>query len=102
MDPAQLAQLGVRRPRVVVDAVNASPSGGQPGSNPRAVELTLALHRSFHSPHDVIPWDTGHRPTSSQPLPSPMQGFSTSARPAYISIPPSRVESGTRPDRRTP
>ena len=53
MDPAQLAQLAEEIRAFVVDAVNASPSGGHLGSNLGVVELTLALHRSFHSPHDV-------------------------------------------------
>jgi hypothetical protein len=61
MDPAQLAQLAEEIRAFVVDAVNASPSGGHLGSNLGAVELTLAFHRSFHSPHDVILWDTGHQ-----------------------------------------
>ncbi len=26
-----------------------------------SIEITLALHRVFHSPDDVILWDTGHQ-----------------------------------------
>ena len=33
------------------------PSRLQPG----VVELTLALHRTFDSPNDVLLWDTGHQ-----------------------------------------
>ncbi len=35
--------------------------GGHLGSNLGAVELTVALHRVFESPRDVIVWDTGHQ-----------------------------------------
>ncbi|NND73852.1 MAG: 1-deoxy-D-xylulose-5-phosphate synthase [Ilumatobacter sp.] len=38
-----------------------SETGGHLGSNLGAVELTLALHRVFHSPLDAILWDTGHQ-----------------------------------------
>src|SRR5680860_581107 len=31
------------------------------GSNLGAVELTLALHRVFESPDDILLWDTGHQ-----------------------------------------
>src|SRR5262245_49908943 len=43
----------------IVDAV--SKNGGHLGSNLGAVELTLAVHRVFHSPRDIILWDTGHQ-----------------------------------------
>lgn len=38
-----------------------SKSGGHLGPNLGVVELTLALHRVFDSPHDVILFDTGHQ-----------------------------------------
>jgi len=36
-----------------------SEHGGHLGSNLGDVELTVALHRVFRSPHDAILWDTG-------------------------------------------
>lgn len=44
---------------LVVDSVTAN--GGHLGSNLGVVELTLALHRVFESPKDLILWDTGHQ-----------------------------------------
>ena len=38
-----------------------SRTAGHLGSNLGAVELTIALHRVFESPRDVILWDTGHQ-----------------------------------------
>ncbi len=36
-------------------------TGGHLASNLGVVELTLALHRNFHSPDDRIVWDVGHQ-----------------------------------------
>ena len=44
----------------IVEAVSTTGSGHL-GSNLGAVELTLALHRVFKSPDDIILWDTGHQ-----------------------------------------
>jgi 1-deoxy-D-xylulose-5-phosphate synthase len=38
-----------------------SRTGGHLGPNLGVVELTIALHRVFDSPRDVILWDTGHQ-----------------------------------------
>jgi 1-deoxy-D-xylulose-5-phosphate synthase len=36
-------------------------TGGHLGPNLGAVELTIAIHRVFDSPHDRVLWDTGHQ-----------------------------------------
>lgn len=36
-------------------------NGGHLASNLGTVELTVALHRAFDSPHDKIVWDVGHQ-----------------------------------------
>ncbi|MCD4558033.1 1-deoxy-D-xylulose-5-phosphate synthase [Schaalia sp. lx-100] len=36
-------------------------TGGHLGPNLGVVELTIALHRVFHSPHDTLIFDTGHQ-----------------------------------------
>lgn len=36
-------------------------TGGHLASNLGVVELTLAIHRNFHSPDDKIVWDVGHQ-----------------------------------------
>ena len=43
----------------IVEKVSAS--GGHLGPNLGVVELTLAIHRVFNSPHDAVLWDTGHQ-----------------------------------------
>jgi 1-deoxy-D-xylulose-5-phosphate synthase len=56
-----LAVLCAELREAIVDHVKASPSGGHLGSNLGVVELTLALHRVFDSPNDILLWDTGHQ-----------------------------------------
>ncbi|WP_419818863.1 1-deoxy-D-xylulose-5-phosphate synthase [Glaciibacter flavus] len=41
--------------------VNVARTGGHLGPNLGVVELTLAMHRVFDSPHDAIVFDTGHQ-----------------------------------------
>ena len=55
----QLTQLATEIRAFIVETVTKT--GGHLGSNLGAVELTLALHRVFDSPHDVLLWDTGHQ-----------------------------------------
>jgi 1-deoxy-D-xylulose-5-phosphate synthase len=40
---------------------NVSRTGGHLGPNLGVVELTIAVHRVFDSPRDVLLWDTGHQ-----------------------------------------
>jgi 1-deoxy-D-xylulose-5-phosphate synthase len=46
--------------RAMIMAVVAA-NGGHLASNLGVVELTIALHRVFHSPRDKIVWDVGHQ-----------------------------------------
>jgi len=59
LDRAQLEALAEEIRVFLVASV--SRTGGHLGPNLGAVELTLALHRVFDSPHDRILWDTGHQ-----------------------------------------
>jgi 1-deoxy-D-xylulose-5-phosphate synthase len=55
----ELAALATEIREFIVQAVSVT--GGHLGSNLGAVELTLAIHRVFSSPRDIILWDTGHQ-----------------------------------------
>jgi 1-deoxy-D-xylulose-5-phosphate synthase len=59
LDYSQLRQLSDEIRDFIVRKV--ARTGGHLGSNLGAVELTLALHRSFDSPKDILLWDTGHQ-----------------------------------------
>ncbi|MFZ1309498.1 MAG: 1-deoxy-D-xylulose-5-phosphate synthase [Candidatus Microthrix parvicella] len=93
LDGDQLAELAEEIRTFIVDSVNASPSGGHLGSNLGAVELTLALHRSFHSPHDLILWDTGHQAYVHKLLTGRHAEFTTLREAGGMSGYPSRAES---------
>ena len=59
LDRDQLAALTVEIRQFIVDAVTEH--GGHLGSNLGVVELTLAMHRVFDSPDDILLFDTGHQ-----------------------------------------
>ena len=82
---AQLAELAAEIRTCIVDRVTVN--GGHLGSNLGAVELTLAVHRVFNSPHDVILWDTGHQTYAHKLVTGRQEGFAT-LRQAAGSKPP--------------
>lgn len=75
----------------IVNAV--SETGGHLGSNLGAVELTLALHRSFESPRDAILWDTGHQAYVHKIVTGRQSGFAELRQSGGLSGYPSREES---------
>jgi 1-deoxy-D-xylulose-5-phosphate synthase len=56
---AELDALAAEIRSFIVQSVSAT--GGHLGSNLGAVELTLALHRVFDTPNDILLWDIGHQ-----------------------------------------
>jgi 1-deoxy-D-xylulose-5-phosphate synthase len=54
-----------------------SRTGGHLGPNLGVVELTIALHRVFASPRDVIVWDTGHQTYVHKMLTGRLDRFDT-------------------------
>lgn len=50
-------------------------TGGHLASNLGVVELTLAIHRNFHSPYDKIVWDVGHQAYVHKILTGRMDSF---------------------------
>jgi len=65
--PAELRRIPPEDLPALCDEIRAflvdrvSRTGGHLGPNLGVVELTIALHRVFESPTDVILWDTGHQ-----------------------------------------
>lgn len=68
-------------------------TGGHLGPNLGVVELTLALHRVFDSPHDPIIFDTGHQAYVHKMLTGRAQDFDTLRMKDGLSGYPSRSES---------
>jgi 1-deoxy-D-xylulose-5-phosphate synthase len=88
---AQLDELAEEIRDVIVTTVSSN--GGHLGSNLGAVELTLAVHRVFESPRDVILWDTGHQAYVHKLLTGRCADFATLRQPGGLSGYPSRAES---------
>jgi len=71
----QLEQLASEIREELVSVVSAN--GGHLASNLGVVELTIALHRIFDSPHDRIIWDVGHQAYAHKLLTGRREKFST-------------------------
>ncbi len=72
---------------------NVSRTGGHLGPNLGVVELTLALHRVFDSPHDPVVFDTGHQSYVHKLLTGRRLGFDRLRQSGGLSGYPSRAES---------
>ncbi len=90
LGPEQLEELAGEIRSFLVDAV--SKTGGHLGPNLGVVELTIALHRVFHSPKDKILFDTGHQSYVHKLL-TGRQDFSRLKSKGGLSGYPSRAES---------
>src|ERR1700744_1421551 len=91
LDPEQLAELSEEIRSFIVDTVTTT--GGHLGSNLGAVELTLALHRVFDSPRDVILWDTGHQAYTHKIVTGRRDEFVNLRKADGLSGYPNRAES---------
>ncbi len=87
----QLEELCGEMREFIVQAV--SRTGGHLGSNLGAVELTVAVHRVFESPRDVIVWDTGHQAYVHKLLTGRQTDFETLRQRHGLSGYPSSGES---------
>ncbi|WP_339779352.1 1-deoxy-D-xylulose-5-phosphate synthase [uncultured Thalassospira sp.] len=59
LQPAQLRQLADELRQETIDAVSVT--GGHLGAGLGVVELTVAIHYLFDTPHDRLIWDVGHQ-----------------------------------------
>lgn len=87
----QLTQLSDEIRTFLIEQV--SKSGGHLGPNLGVVELTIALHRTFESPKDVIVFDTGHQSYVHKLLTGRMSGFEKLRQRGGIAGYPNRSES---------
>jgi 1-deoxy-D-xylulose-5-phosphate synthase len=87
----QLARLAAEIRHFIVQSVSVT--GGHMGSNLGVVELTLAIHRVFDSPNDVILWDTGHQAYVHKIVTGRRERFGDLRQEGGLSGYPSRAES---------
>ena len=88
---SQLIPLADELRAFLLDSV--SKTGGHLSSNLGTVELTVALHYVFNTPHDRIVWDVGHQTYSHKILTGRREQFHTLRQLNGISGFPRRVES---------
>jgi 1-deoxy-D-xylulose-5-phosphate synthase len=87
----QLDVLAGEIRELVIEAVTANT--GHLGSNLGVVELTLAMHRVFESPRDILLWDTGHQAYVHKLVTGRVGDFATLRQAGGLSGYPSRAES---------
>ena len=88
---SQMSDLAQEIREFLIHKVAAT--GGHLGPNLGVVELTLALHRVFDSPHDPIIFDTGHQSYVHKMLTGRSHDFDTLRKKGGLSGYPSRTES---------
>jgi len=91
LDRAQLNQLAVELRAFLVESV--SKTGGHLSSNLGTVELTIALHTVFNTPHDRIVWDVGHQTYAHKILTGRREGMAMLRQFGGMSGFPRRIES---------
>ena len=87
----ELDQLCAEIRSFIVETV--STTGGHLGSNLGAVELTLALHRVFDTPNDILLWDIGHQAYVHKLVTGRQAGFANLRQAGGLSGYLSREES---------
>ncbi|MBV9061123.1 MAG: 1-deoxy-D-xylulose-5-phosphate synthase [Pseudonocardiales bacterium] len=88
---ATLDTLAQEIRQFLIDKVSGA--GGHLGSNLGMVELTIAVHRVFNSPCDVLLFDTGHQAYVHKILTGRCADFSSLRQSGGLSGYPSRTES---------
>lgn len=97
--PADLHQLTLEQLAALSEEIRSfliekvSKSGGHLGPNLGVVELTIALHRSFDSPKDVMVFDTGHQSYVHKLLTGRVAGFDKLRQRGGLAGYPNRAES---------
>lgn len=98
-DPSDLRKLKVEQlPAVcndlrdfIIDAVSTNP--GHFGASLGVVELTVALHYTYNTPHDLLVWDVGHQAYGHKILTGRKNIFHTNRKKHGISGFPKPSES---------
>ena len=75
----------------IIDVVSTNP--GHFGASLGVVELTVALHYVYNTPHDLLVWDVGHQAYGHKILTGRREVFSTNRKYKGLSGFPKRTES---------
>ena len=97
--PGDLARFEINELNDLADEIRSflvekvSKTGGHLGPNLGIVELTIALHRVFESPRDVMVFDTGHQTYVHKILTGRAAGFDKLRQRGGLAGYPNRAES---------
>ena len=98
-EPAQVRKLDRRQLPQLADELRAfllesvARTGGHLSSNLGTVELTVALHHVFDTPHDRLVWDVGHQTYAHKVLTGRRSGMGKLRMRGGVSGFPKRSES---------
>src|SRR5215213_2912000 len=95
LDRSALLQLAAELRQETIDAVSVT--GGHLGAGLGVVELTVALHHVFDTPHDRLIWDVGHQAYPHKILTGRRERIRTLRQPGGISGFTRRSESAYDP-----
>lgn len=91
IDQKELVQLSEELRQYIIDVVSVY--GGHFGASLGVVELSVALHRVFNTPHDLLVWDVGHQAYGHKILTGRKAQFHTNRKYQGMSGFPKRSES---------
>ena len=91
LERKQLPQLANELRQFLIESV--SKTGGHLSSNLGTVELTVALHYVFNTPHDKLVWDVGHQTYTHKILTGRREAMKTLRMAGGMSGFPKRAES---------
>ena len=91
LERSQLEQVADELRQFILYA--AGQSGGHFGANLGVIELTVALHYCFNTPHDRLIWDVGHQAYAHKILTGRRDQFGTLRQKGGITGFPKRAES---------
>ncbi|MEJ2654986.1 MAG: 1-deoxy-D-xylulose-5-phosphate synthase [Acidihalobacter sp.] len=91
LSEGQLRQLADDLRSFIIDSVSST--GGHFAANLGTVELTVALHRVFQTPHDRLVWDVGHQAYSHKILTGRREAMGTLRLKGGLAGFPKRDES---------
>jgi len=89
--PEELKQICDELRQYIIDVV--SEKGGHFGASLGVIELTIALHYVFNTPHDNLVWDVGHQAYGHKILTGRRENFHTNRKYKGLSGFPKRSES---------
>ena len=91
LEESQLRQVSDELREFLIDSV--SQSGGHFGSGLGTIELTVALHYVYNTPHDRIVWDVGHQAYPHKILTGRKDAIQTIKKKGGLTPFPKRCES---------